>query len=280
MLKKNIVIFQIVIAIFLFSCVKTANIDIKGGENQIVVNATLCPDSAISLVLSKSKNVLDITDIEYVNSSNIYVYENNILVDTLKNKGNGKYIGNLKPIVNVAYTIKVKTISDQIAEGTDSIPELVKIQKIDTSKVFSSKSQLNCIINFTDPINRDNYYLIKILSADKTNPQNVKTQDYICYDSNIIGSLNGGNITIFNDSQFNGKAHSVVVSMPYSKNKKVYFQLWSISHTFYNYCTSLINNRANNGSLFAEQTQVISNVKGGLGIIGAYSLSKDSIDVE
>lgn len=286
MLKKYIIIVTIVIAIFFISCTETSNIDIPVGETQLVVNATLCPDSAISLILSKSKNVLNKTDIEYINNADIYVYESDVLVDTLKNKGNGVYIGNLKPSINIAYTIKVKTISDGVAEGSDSIPEKVKIQKIDTFVADNQTSQLlNCTISFSDPINTKNFYLFRILSADKANPKNIQVQNYTCYDQVIMGgnvpdTLAGGNIGFFDNTQFNGKIHSIMVSMLYPKNKIVYFQLWSISQAFYNYCSSIANNRYNNSSLFTEETQVISNIKGGLGIIAAYSISTDSIVVK
>jgi hypothetical protein len=282
MTKRNIIILTIITSIFFSSCDKIINVDVPGGENQLVVNATLCPDSIISATICKSKNVLDKNKTEYLNSENIVVYENNILVDTLKCKGNGLYLGNVKPLINKTYTLKVAGI----ITATDSVPEPVKIEKVDTTNVINGKSQLlNCAVNFTDPANNVNFYILRILFADVKKPKNTQLQKYTCYDpmimsQDITDSLAGGNILSFDDSQFNGKSHSILVSMLYPKNKIIYFQLWSISRAFYKYCYTIASNRVNNTSWLSTKIQVISNVKGGLGILAAYSISTDSIVVK
>jgi len=288
-MKNNILIKTILfftIILLCFSCIKDLNSDISGGDNLLVVNATLCPDSAISLVVSKSKNVLDETKTEYINNALIYVYESNKLIDTLRNKGNGLYLSSLKPSTNKPYSIKVKAINNDELEATDTIPERVNILNIDTFVVNNKLSRLlNCAINIADPINKSNFYLLKILSSNKTGFKNIQAQKYTCYDPmimnvDVIDSLAGGNIIFFNDSKFNGETHSVLISMLYPKNRIVYVQLWSISQAFYNYCFSIASNRANNSGLFSEKTQVRSNIKGGLGIMGSYSISTDSISIE
>jgi hypothetical protein len=281
MLKRNI-FFAINVAVILtVSCTKTLNIDIPGGDNQLVINATLCPDSAISLTLSKSKNVLDVSNIEYLNEANILVYENNLLVDTLVDKGNGLYRGNLKPSINRTYTIKVKTINYGSAECSDSVPEKVKIQKIDTALLNNPLSRLlNCTISFEDPADKENYYILKVFSADRTDPKNLQKQKYTCYNiSDYIGSMDGGNITFFSDIPFNGKIYSILVSMLYPNNKILYFQLWSINQALYNYSSSIAVNRYSNSDIFDEKTKVQSNIKGGLGILGAYCIATDTIVV-
>jgi len=286
MLNRYIIIVTIINTMLLISCEENLDTNISGGENELVVNATLCPDSTISLTLSKSKNILDETDIEYINEANIYVYEYKVLVDTLNSKENGLYIGNIKPSISKAYTIKVETRDAGIAEATDSIPETVLITKIDTSVVINTSSKLlNCAITITDPANRENFYLLKVLSADELNPKNIQKQDFTCLDaiimdSDVEGILDGGNIIYFNDAQINGKTHSLVVSMIFPQNKIVYFQLWSISKALYNYCFSVEFNRANNAALFSERMQINSNIRGGLGIMGTYSITTDSIVVK
>ena len=281
MIKRYILFFTILNYVVILSCTKTVNIQIPGEDNQLVINATLCPDSITSLVLSRSKNVLNSEDIEYINNAIALVYEFNTLVDTLKNRGNGLYTGNLKPSINKTYTIKIITANNEVAEGTDSIPEIVKIQKIDTVVVNKPTSQiLNCTVSFTDNFDRKNYYLLRVLSTDRANAGKLQSQNYICYDpSDVIDTLAGGNVNIFDDDQFNGKTHALLISMVYPKSKKVYFQLLSISQSFYNYCFSIVKNREYNSSLFYEKPQVKTNIKGGLGIIGAYSISTDSIVV-
>jgi hypothetical protein len=282
MLKRIIQIVTIVTTFFLISCTKILNTDIPGGDDQIVVNVTLCPDSAISLILCKSKNVLDSTSVEYINSAGIFVYENNTLTDTLKDKGNGLYLGSLKPSIKRAYTIKVKTTSGINAECTDSIPEMVKIQKIDTAVINNPYSQLlSCTISIEDPTDRENYYILKILSAEITDSKNIHDQKYTCYNmSDYIYNLDGGNITFFSDNPFNGKTYTLLVSMLYPKNKIVYFQLWSINKALYDYCYSIVYSRLNSADFFSENTKIVSNIKGGLGIMGAYTIYTDSISVE
>lgn len=290
MIKGNIIITVIILAILFNACDKIINVQIPGGNNQLVVNATFCPDSIISLKLSKSQNVLDQTKIAYINNANIYIYTNYVILDTLKNIGNGLYVCNQKPLANKPYTIKVEAPGFGIVQATDTIPELVKIQKVDTSIVNNGPKQLlNCTISFTDPINIANYYLLRILSADIANPKNMQQQKYTCYDPMITNSpeydtLAGGNIMSFDDSQMNGKKHSILVSMSYPKNKIVFFQLWSISQALCNYIISIAANRASipSGGLFNfnAPNQVTSNIIGGLGIIAAYSISNDSLMIK
>jgi hypothetical protein len=279
------IITFITIFLLFFSCVKDLNINISGGDNQYVVNATLCPDSAISLVLSKSKNILDETKNEFINNAIIYIYESNILIDTLKNSSNGLYLSNIKPSIGKPYTIKVEAGNAVLIEAADSIPERIAIQNIDTFVVNTNKSRLlNCALNISDPLEMSNYYLIKVFSSDKASSNDKHIQKLTCYDPmimnvDVIDTLAGGSIIFFNDSKFNGKTHSVLISMVYPVNKIVYFQLWSISHSFFNYCHSIASNRTNNSSLFNEKTQIKSNIKGGLGIMGAYCISTDSISI-
>jgi len=118
------------------------------------------------------------------------------------------------------------------------------------------------------------------MSAERTNPGKIEAQNFACYDPSVLGgdvvdTLAGG-IVFFNDTHFNGQIHSTLISMPYPQGKIVYFQLWSISRSLYNYCYSIANNRGNNSSLFNEKTKVTSNIEGGFGIMAAYSISSYS----
>ncbi len=284
MKRGNIIFVVIITAVLSNACDKIINVQIPGGEKLLVVNATFCPDSIISASLSKSQNILDGSKIAYINNANIYVYNEYELIDTLRNSGNGIFVGHLKPFAEQQYSMKIIVPGYALLQAIDTIPNIVSIQQIDTSAVINGTSEiLNCSINFTDPANEANYYLLRILSAYIANPKNIQAQKYTCYDpmitqsGDVYDTLAGGNIIGFDDSQINGRPHSLSVSMSYPKNKIVYFQLWSISRAFYKYCYTISDNRQNSYGLFSSPVQVIGNINGGLGIMAAYVISTDSI---
>ncbi len=273
MTKHILNIIYIIFFPALYSCDKEIDTNISGGNDEYVVNATLCSDSIVSMVVYNTSNILDNSQPLFVNSVSALLYEGRSIIDTFIYNGSGRYLCKIKPVSNKPYSLKIK-INGHSITSTDTIPKKVRIQSVDT---FLVGNKLFCSVNITDPINTDNYYLFTMNSAQKYSPEKFIKQEFTCNDpmitnADVVDSLDGGNIIFFRDTQFKGKSHALFISLPYQKEKVLNFQLWSISHAFYNYCHSIVINRQFKSSLFNEKVKVQSNIIGGKGIFAAYSV--------
>ena len=80
-LKPIIYISSIII--FLSNCEKVIDIDIPERDRKIVINGFINPYSLFSVNISKSLNILDVTEVKFLNDVTVNVYENNQFIDTL-----------------------------------------------------------------------------------------------------------------------------------------------------------------------------------------------------
>jgi hypothetical protein len=129
------------------SCVKeieTGNLPV---EHKLVIYCMLTPDSLVSVRLSKTNSLL-IDDLDSVPRAKVELYENDKFVEILMDKGSGRFCSaKIYPVESHSYTIKASAPGFENAEGTDSIPRKVLIQKSEKKSwlVHEQNSELELV---------------------------------------------------------------------------------------------------------------------------------------
>ncbi len=179
------------------------------------------------------------------------------------------------------------------------------------SKDNYKKIAINFVITFKDPPDEKNYYrvvmrekngwstgygpdyekgywvhfidigrlMIKHIESNdiSINPQGNNNDERLGFVPN--------NLMVFNDDLFDGKEHTISV-YPLSYRSPLYdvfefnevhIELHSISEDYYLYAKSLGQYNFSKNDEFAEPVLVHNNIKNGLGVFGAYSISKQII---
>ena len=118
--------FTVVLAfasIFPFSCVVDSDLPTPVGEPQVVVNGILNPDSLIKVTLSRTLPLDSDGSFGVIENAMIRLFENDILIDTLKHKTNGCYFSAFKPKETYRYKITVSGSDVQAdIEAEDTVP--------------------------------------------------------------------------------------------------------------------------------------------------------------
>jgi hypothetical protein len=305
----------LVIILFLASCQKEET-KVPDTGRKIVINGILTTDSLINLNLSRSLYITDpgLVEENLLNNAQAQVFENNVLVDSLHydgdiniNLGLDIYVpSNYRskagfPLSGHEYEIRVNSSGMPEASARVRIPDMVKIDHLDTSLVklsgtfqeWESNIRLYCDITFTDPGDVKNYYLLYIYRkpAFSSNSSNMV---FSCQDPIVEEYLNHGTMmegVAFSDKSINGQKHLLRVTLngkdigkPFfnddfmeSHMKIVYFRLYNITESYFQYIQTLNLFLRNYKNPLAEPTQVFSNIDGGYGILGGAAVSIDSV---
>lgn len=294
MRKKLFTILIVLTA--LIACEKTVYIDIPDKGRMITINSLFNPDSLLKVYVSKSCYILDY-DIQAIENATVEIYENGNLIDTLPYLNNGLYkSATKKPSSGDRYKIKVTVPGMGTAETESYIPPETNIISIDTTSVKRIDTggyryeQLEFRVKFKDNPDKKNFYLLKpnqinIYTYDDYESDTIITdtiQSTMFYESNdpsVVEDLKLG--LLFNDNLFNGNIYEFVLSGKdfYSGTTSICINLNSISEDYFKYLATSNKHMEANWDPFMEKISVYSNVEGGVGIFGGYSLATDTIHV-
>jgi hypothetical protein len=212
------------------------------------------------------------------------------------------------------YKVIVKVPGSQEASSITTIPDLVRIEHVDTSRIILSNVPyvsptnlgLKCNIEFTDPANETNYYLFNIYKNFKeSGSMNSDNMGFLCTDPIVEeklighegGALSGDPIRgiAFTDKIINGQKSNFTVTisctdigLPFWKDdfnninhgnhkKAIYFRLYSITEEYFIYIQTLNQYNKSYDNPLSDPVLVYSNVTGGYGILGGAAVSSDSI---
>jgi len=192
-MRKNFLLSAIVFFVLAAfqSCVKEIDTGNLPVEHKLVIYCMLTPDSLVSVRLSKTNSLL-IDDLDSVPGAKVELYENDKFVEILTDKGNGRFCSaKIYPVESHSYTIKASAPGFENAEGTDSIPRKVLIQKSEKKSWFiheqnSEQEFVDYLASFT-PINEagNQYELLFFTQSRREIPGSMPI-----YDINYIaGSL-------------------------------------------------------------------------------------------
>ena len=317
---KYFVLFG-VLTFLITACFKET-LEIPDTGRRIVIDGLLTSDSLFNVRISKSAFITDISpsafeSMQYVNNAKIFVYQNKLLIDSLYNKilwhysdevyKISNYFSNsLIPIPGNEYEIIVKVPELPDAKATTKIPEIVRIESIDTTHIplqnssFLIPISIICNIGFTDPENEKNYYFFNIYAT--YSPYGIihnavfECKDPIVEEKLIYRYPLEG--IAFTDKIINGKRYKLPIVInpnfigyatipdPNDPNKflvhpdyklTIYLRLYSITEEYFRYIQTLNFYNANYDNTFSDPILVPSNVTGGLGLLSGAAVASDSI---
>lgn len=303
--------------LLLTGCYQDIDLDkYKGdnGENILVLNSIINPDSRISAVASKTFFYSDPkTDREYVTDINISLFINGeekglMKFNPVNNKFESVYTPEEKDIVELKTIYKGESI-----ECIDTVPKKVRIESVNVYRqgpmaIYTTKDYLITYeITFTDPIDEDNFYFLQYDSPRSSSNLDFGVRDFT-YEyvfqqlARKIGSIipswepYSSEGLPFSDYGIEGKTHTLVVkeimqgtsiSYPYFDKMLRKISLFSISESYYNYLVSRLYNESYDSDLhggmidlgFTEPLKTYSNINGGVGIFASYCVDEKVIDV-
>jgi len=295
-MKKKLYLV-LTLLIVLIACEKTVYIDIPDKGRKITINSLFNPDSLLKVSVSKSCYILD-NDIQAIENATVEIYENANLINTLPYLNNGLYKSTTqKPSSGDRYRIKVTVPGMGTAETECYIPPETNIISIDTASVSKTdidgykNEQLEFRVKFRDNPDENNYYIlapkeIYIYSYENYEGDTIikdtmqHTMGYESNDPSIVEDLWGTGM-LFNDNLFNGNTYEFVFSAGkyFYDTTLICINLKSISEGYFKYLATCYKHMDANWDPFMEKISVYTNVEGGVGIFGGYSLATDTIVV-
>jgi len=295
-MKKKLYLVLILI-IVLIACEKTVYIDIPDKGRKITINSLFNPDSLLKVSVSKSCYILD-NDIQAIENATVEIYENANLINTLPYLNNGLYkSATQKPSSGDRYKIIVTVPGMGTAETESYIPPETNIISIDTALVMRTDidgykyEQLEFKVKFKDNPDKNNYYLlaltqINIYTYDDYEGDTIITDTIQCNrycesdDPSVVEHLWEEGL-LFNDNLFNGNTYVFILSTGkyFEEGASICVNLKSISEGYFKYLATCNKHMEANWDPFMEKISVYTNVEGGVGIFGGYSLATDTIHV-
>ena len=297
--------------------------EIPDTGRKIVINGFITNDSLLSVGISRSayindNNLYADTIFKPLYNADVWIYQNSTLIDSLYyglDSDTWFHFGNYRsksviPLPGKEYKIVVKAPGLPDATATTIVPDLVRIEHVDSTRFITSdpnipwKVNMKFNIEFTDPGNVTNYYLFNIwrtpctytfanLIFNCSDPIVEERIDYLSTHYYVVNTSDWPAFGIaFTDKIINGQKYSLTVTVlgidignpfydngdiPNDHKKTLYFRLYSITEECYRYIQTLNLYNQNYGNPMANPVTVYSNINGGYGIFTGAAVSTDSI---
>lgn len=283
-MKKTVLI--LVSFFFLVSCETVIDVDLPAHKPGIVVNCVMKEGKPVSASITRSVGILDTLEIEIINGADVKLYENGVFVGTLLFNSQegvdsvpGEYRINHNAVAGAEYRLEVSAPAYDPVQAGATIPQAVPIashvftENASVNQFGEQMSQLSVTIN--DPAGIDNYYFLTIIDTTETESGYYFSMEST--DPSVVQTYTGSGI-LFSDELFDGKTYTLKADIPgfsggtpFSQSMKVVLQ--TIDRNDFLYQKTFYLHIENEENPFAEPVQVYTNINGGLGIFGGYSVN-------
>lgn len=301
-MKLLLYIKALLLLFIAFSCEKETEID----TNNYVVNSFISDGTPLVVRVTKTVSVYDTATYSTVKDIEGELYEDGKLVGELvfqKSYGRqgiagdvpeGYTVKDFVPKQGKNYSFELRHKSN-VVKGSDEIPDAIDFTISDTSTVaddYDKTPGIECILKFKDKVNEKNFYVLAYniteyyedINKTWVHPTGWMKSDDPAMENQYYhnGLLSVGQKFIFSDKYFDGREYSLPVSffVGHNSGKKINLNIYllSISEKYYNYITSMLNQKKNNDDYYAEPTQVYNNIQNGFGIFAGFSYSKKVLE--
>ncbi|MCE5345392.1 MAG: DUF4249 domain-containing protein [Bacteroidales bacterium] len=316
---KYSILFTIFLILFT-SC--QDDLEIPDTGRKIVINGLITTDSLLNVDISRSAYITNVREYVFrsdLDNAEVCFYQDDVRMDSLYHSilyvysGGVFFTGNycsksVYPLPGKQYKIVVKAPGLPDATATTIIPDLVRIERVDTSRIILTTTSTNRSyrmtynIEFTDPVNETNYYLFNVCRKPRSRSYS-NNISFDCSDPIVEEELKDNNLIYgiaFSDKIINGKKYSLTITVDgnwlssysykfphtvddymkdnYIDNKKTYyFNLYSIPEEYFKYIQTMNLYFERQGNPLYEPVMVYSNVTGGYGIFAGAAVSTDSV---
>ncbi len=283
-------------------------------ENMLVVNSILNPDSVIGVSVTHPYFLTDSHLLfNPVTSLDVRVAGDDGEWETMTfDAASGLYRSARKPKTGEILKIEVNE-GAKTATSCDTVPEKVNIEKVQASAegpvyiFWPDDYRFTYKITFRDTPGEENYYFLAI-EEDNSEPWDYSDFGQIDYTADYIFQVLANTINQdlqgwqpdqvfgypFCDKGIDGELYAITVNEilqhPWvDRIEKLprFINLYSISKSYFEYMVSVLamdyDETALKGGLLSlglmEPTKIYSNIKGGAGLMGCYSLSRVKVDL-
>lgn len=292
--------FLLCVSFISISCEKVIPFEGDVNTPKLVINSVFESDSTFKVHVSSSRSVIDTSSFQNIDDAIVAIKDaDGNIIETLDNVLYGFYTGQAYPEENQTYVLEVNHTNYANITASDSLPSPITINSVDTSTIIDpiNGDRMQISMNFDDPENTQNYYLIETYSVneylvikdlDTTEYELDTAKQYMVLTDEVF--QNGGSPWrdqgLFNDLLFNGQNKTLELEIPnnnWSGNEDGYswsyktltlrLYLHNISISYYYYRTSLELFENASGNPFAQPVQVFSNVENGFGVFAGSQVS-------
>lgn len=274
----------VVLFFMLCSCTKDIDINYQVKDPRLILDCTFLENAPIKVYLSTNVFILD-TASRRINNATILLYENEQLIDTLLQKGNGLYQSNVMPKAGKSYYITASANGYKSVSARDSLPNAgFSVSNIQFNVGVTTLDgirfdMLSLDINDTDP--DINYYELAILKKI-TSYNDVPSYIDVFFISNPTVSMRNWDFPysqtiLFTDKLFNnGETHFDVFLHSRGgavtvKLRKVSSQYYDFKKLLYLHRDSQLSKRETIEELFkGEPIEMFSNIENGYGVFAGY----------
>ena len=293
-------LFLLSISLAYISCEKVIPFDGDVNTPKLVINSVFESDSTFKVHVSSSRSVIDTASFKNIDDAIVTIKDGNEnIIETLNHVENGFYKGQTFPQENQTYILEINHTNYANITASDSLPSPITINSVDTSTMVDpiNGNRLQISMNFDDPENTQNYYLIEtysvneylvIKNSDTTEYELDTTKQFMVLTDEVF--QNGGSPWreqgLFNDLLFNGQNKTLELEIPNDswsgsedgydwsyKTLTLRLYLHNITLSYYYYRTSLELFQNASGNPFAQPVQVYSNIENGFGVFAGSQIS-------
>ena len=271
---RKILLYGLIL--FLFACKKEIYVNIEDRPASLVVNAQLEPDSLISINLSLTQNIIDLSEPKKVNDAVIEVLsKDSTILDVLQVKGKGLYQSAvLKPKTSTQYLFRISQ-QNKVYWINEQMPDSFKANLIDTIRgVFQGQANFfQMRLNVSNDFFHDNFFGLRIKRLSRKIQGNdtvlieewsdIETADLILTED--AETHFSKKHLLFSDRYFKGlqqelKFGTSINDKPNQKTLSLSVYVSSYSLNAYNYYTSLNEHLFYQNDPFSQPTVLKGNV--------------------
>lgn len=309
--------------LFLLTDCENDKINIPDTGRKLVINGLITTNSLFNVRISKSYFYNAHADVSFdsLNNARVFIYSNNICLDSLhliKNYFPDRFFyssnywsNKILPFSGEEYRIEVKAPGLPDAWASITVPNLVNIESVDTTRFLvepnpnypeNSNVRFKCRINFSDPGNKVNYYLVRVSRFSRHEWWTENVDIRIISEDPLVEqklALIGDEVyaIAFTDKVINGEKYGLQfnidaneIGLPFTDNRVkmdgipiplyktvIYFRLYSISEEYFWYIKTLNLYKKNFSNPLTEPVLMYSNIQNGYGIFAAAAVSSDSL---
>lgn len=268
-MKKNL-FFGLALLGFM-ACTKDYNIQLPTNESALVVESYLEDGQPMRALISESTNLLDtsLTPSIFIQATVIISHGN--VKDTLKPR---LFIDSIqKKVFNYVsdkvvkadflsketYRIDVYDTKGRHAYGTTYFIKPLPIESL--TPTLNAEKKAFCLTKFKDDPTQTNYFRL-ILNKNSLS--------------------DSSQLNVILDNSFANSSNEFVYGSGYSFEPKdvIIARVYHLTYEYYIYLTTLQNARTALVNPFAVSGEVVSNIKGGLGVFAALSYDQKSVTVK
>ncbi len=304
------ILYIISAIIIITGCVKELPYPDVDNLDLLVLNGLISPDTELSVQLSQSCHITDITcDQKIIGNGEVFLKdESGSNLVELTYQGEGIYgAPGFQIEAEKTYSIEAKSAGLETISAKAVTPKSFKATMLSNDEKFYADYLCRTFeIEIEDNADEENYYLINgwvdILNGEHEEGQINDLNGYILPHTGFLSKdINAENtsltsiIDIFSipleyiflkDENFNGQKYRLEfglqdMDLSYDKDYELeaHIVVKSVTKEVYDYFRSIALYELTAGSFLSEPTQILSNVDKGIGIFGGYTQQEFVVDL-